>query len=493
MPNGVYDKISCKTDNKLFFEPAEHQIKVRDYFSESKYKGLLLFHKLGSGKTCTSILIADKLLKEKKISKVFLLTPGSLRGGWISEYCETCGYNKEYLKKYFTFITYNFNVYNIVKDMDFSNSLVIIDEAHNLLNGVKNKSENVTGIYNKICSSKCKVLILSGTPIVHKISEWYYLGNLLKPNTFKKDSLIINEKDLKGIISYFPGDKTMYPKVIHKDPIKVKMSEYQQTEYNSVYNREKNTFKPSESLRRTNFASYDKKLKAYIRAKKFEASRRVSNFFYMNKIDKTKDNKTLPDFLAVKGGWVSDKSIKNKELLNCSVKFIAILLNISSNLNRKHVVFSWFKGKGGVELLHTLLGKCGIKSSIFSGDLSDVKRKKLLDEFNSESNRNGENITVLLLTDAGAEGINVLETNHIHLVESSTNQKRILQVIGRVVRFKSHIKLPENRRYVKVWRYWSEGGKEEKCIDQKLYEDGLEKIKEIDEFQEILIKNSIEN
>jgi len=38
----------------------------------SPYKGILLYHGLGSGKTCTSITIAENLKKEKNIMKIQL-------------------------------------------------------------------------------------------------------------------------------------------------------------------------------------------------------------------------------------------------------------------------------------------------------------------------------------------------------------------------------------------------------------------------------------
>ena len=37
-----------------------------------------------------------------------------------------------------------------VHDIDFKDTLVIIDEVHNLINGFKNQSENPTLIYKKL-------------------------------------------------------------------------------------------------------------------------------------------------------------------------------------------------------------------------------------------------------------------------------------------------------------------------------------------------------
>ena len=145
---GYNKEINCNSIRKrpkdYVFTPAPHQSKVRSFFRNSLYKGLLLYHKLGSGKSCTSIMVADDLLKNNLVKHVYVLTPGSLRKNWISEYCRVCGrIDKKDIMKKFTFITYNYAIKKHLSEYDFNDSLVIIDEVHNLINGFKNKSENL--------------------------------------------------------------------------------------------------------------------------------------------------------------------------------------------------------------------------------------------------------------------------------------------------------------------------------------------------------------
>ena len=68
---GYYKHINCKSSKKRAkdykFQPAKHQEIVTEYFLNSPYKGLLLYHKLGSGKSCTSIMVADAMLKNNKV------------------------------------------------------------------------------------------------------------------------------------------------------------------------------------------------------------------------------------------------------------------------------------------------------------------------------------------------------------------------------------------------------------------------------------------
>ena len=65
-----------------------HQKIVKDYLNMySPYRGLLLYHGLGSGKTCSSIAIAEGLKSSKH---VFVMTPAFLRTNYIQE-LKKCG------------------------------------------------------------------------------------------------------------------------------------------------------------------------------------------------------------------------------------------------------------------------------------------------------------------------------------------------------------------------------------------------------------------
>ena len=71
------------------FDPLVHQELVKQYLnSYSPYRGLVLYHGLGSGKTCTSIGVIEAMKSTKK--KIFILTPASLRKNYISQ-MKFCG------------------------------------------------------------------------------------------------------------------------------------------------------------------------------------------------------------------------------------------------------------------------------------------------------------------------------------------------------------------------------------------------------------------
>ena len=91
--------VDCqKGDN---FRLLTHQKIVKDYMNlYTPYRGLLLYHGLGSGKTCSSIAIAEGL---KSTRTIMVMTPASLRSNYIKE-LKFCG-DKIYKKKqYWEFI-----------------------------------------------------------------------------------------------------------------------------------------------------------------------------------------------------------------------------------------------------------------------------------------------------------------------------------------------------------------------------------------------------
>ena len=94
------------------YVPFKYQRFLRDYMqNNSPYRGILLYHGLGAGKTCTAIEIAENLKTERN---VVVMLPASLRTNFIMDglmYCGDVKYRERpdsYKEKY-SFISYNAN------------------------------------------------------------------------------------------------------------------------------------------------------------------------------------------------------------------------------------------------------------------------------------------------------------------------------------------------------------------------------------------------
>jgi hypothetical protein len=98
------------------FSLMTHQKIVKDYLSlYTPYRGLLLYHGLGSGKTCTSIAIAEGL---KTRNQIIVMTPASLRTNYIEE-LKKCGDSLYRKNQFWEFI-------NTAKNEDLIKQLSLI-------------------------------------------------------------------------------------------------------------------------------------------------------------------------------------------------------------------------------------------------------------------------------------------------------------------------------------------------------------------------------
>uniref|UniRef100_A0A6C0CIR7 Helicase ATP-binding domain-containing protein n=1 Tax=viral metagenome TaxID=1070528 RepID=A0A6C0CIR7_9ZZZZ len=228
-------------------ELTPYQKLVRDYLLiETPYRGLLVYHGLGTGKTRSSIAVAESLMSNKK---VYVLLPATLQDNYRSEIrksgdpvyafdqhweekgirseedrekAKALGVSEEFLDKNgvyyttvqdanpnfrnltraqqklieaqiedvidsrFTFINYNgissVNIDRILpSEHMFDESVVILDEVHNLIGSVTNERDIRTRIYTYILKAKnCKVVALSGTPVINSPHEIAFLMNLLR-------------------------------------------------------------------------------------------------------------------------------------------------------------------------------------------------------------------------------------------------------------------------------------------------------------------------
>ena len=250
-PNAVTTCEDLADDKKL--TPLPHQLLVQKYMNvETPYRGILLFHGLGSGKTCSSILISEGM---KQYKDIVVLTPASLETNFLQE-LKKCGdplytpqqywrweinpsedelldrclskadlvsKNKQkglwigdpdtatnftslsasdqalvlrqidiMIKKKYTLLHYNgIDVRNFSKLLLpggknlFSNKVVMIDEAHNFVSRIVNKlgqkDHTSSKIYELLMEAEnCKIVMLTGTPIINYTYEISILFNILR-------------------------------------------------------------------------------------------------------------------------------------------------------------------------------------------------------------------------------------------------------------------------------------------------------------------------
>jgi SNF2 family DNA or RNA helicase len=475
------------------FKPLPHQLRVLNGFLESPYRGICIQHSLGLGKSCSYAMIIDAWLENPDTpKKVIVLTSGSLRENFLNQYCSFCGKNTENLLQHVTFVSYNYTLV-MNKLPDLNNSLIVIDEIHNILNGRSNESETVTALYEAINTSKnTRIVVGSGTVIVSNIQELYYLYKLIKPEAFKTlvdffDMLTIKDdiyypkddekflKKLEGVLDYmgpveekkttlvkdFPKvtiDNVMVP--IHKNIERLRRISY--------YREIEITTRPVGKSAGRAKVEYKQAKTRYYLAISMLKSRQTSNFLYPSLKnasylgttdllevipDEKKKDRIIPDSLKTdkKAGWIDEYILK---LLPSHGEKITQIIKEIKTVKGKHVVYTSFKTYFGENLLSSIFKLLNINHLLYDGEMDDQLRNETLQKFNDDENKEGVNYKVLIMTDAGAEGISLLAVRMQHILEQSISEYVIEQVMGRCNRYQSHHQLNPFERTLAIKRYF---------------------------------------
>jgi hypothetical protein len=151
---------------------------------------------------------------------------------------------------------------------------------------------------------------------------------------------------------------------------------------------------------------------------------------------------------------VLDKRLVGKDPYEYSPKVKKVVDDLTSHLDENKANKSVIYGnliKGQVDAVEEALKRKGIAYSKFLGmgqeGMTAKTRPKELDDFKAGKKR------VLLISGAGAEGIDLKNTTMLQMLEGHYNPERIQQAESRVRRLGSFAHLPEEDRKVIIKRY----------------------------------------
>jgi len=567
------------------------------------YRGVMAFHGLGSGKSRTAVITSTRFIQDGK--KILVLTPGALREKFISELFiwgsqehgigiknyktmpdkERIGREKaarKAIKHYYDVLTYNEKgVYDKLKALTnpengmLENRLIIVDEIHNLGSRMKKTTNISRQVYHFLMDRlyNCKLLFLSGTPLLNDPYELGVQFNLLrgkfrtKQGTFTLfpeneeefndkfvniyDKSVINQQLFKrrisGLVSYYAGttDRKGMPEEVIHPPHMLEMSTHQyklylQERFNETRRERKGkrgTTRNIEEATGSAFRTYSRMVcnfsfPAGITRPKPISSRDFRTFEkyqdvrldpseldlddVMDEIDPSKiegfkspsrskksvtgdldddelysgQEKVLTkkqreetyakllteSLLALER--MKDQVFSTEALTTYSPKMNQIMENIKSAPGNQGLVYIYteFRILEGVRIMGSILQYNGfekmdytdinsfddfkaknkkgqLRYGIISSEEDSKKRKILMEVFNHPENAHGEYVKVIMGTSASSEGIDLMRTTQIHIMEPYWNMVRNNQVIGRGARFGSHLDLPLDEQVVHVYSY----------------------------------------
>lgn len=594
------------------FNLSNNQKFLKKFLSEkTPYNGLLLYHGTGVGKTCSSISIAEQFIDKlsmlnKKI--IILLNPSikanfiknifnieKLKSGLVDAQCTGSKYlndlnikspnitKSEHYdlleKKILKLINSRYTFYgyiefaNMIEKIEgtslkgmsesykqkyvenkiksiFSNTVMIIDEVHNIKEGGTTKEGKVLpSILKKITriAENMKLVLLSATPMFDNATEIIYILNLLLMND-KRGSLKKNEifngngalttsgsrkllEKSRGYISYMRGEhpikfpKRLYPDIYNDDnlikkypttdinnkqiePIKnlkiigCPMINYQLDKYKSVDIVSEEDFGPFNlnGMMASNIVFPETLANSKI-------SDVISNAGFKNVIKKNR-----------KKYEISDPKYNDMFKLQNLKQYSSKIAKIIENINQSEgivFVYSQFIYAGVLALALALEhnGYSKYDNSLLSSkskQQSDRESKYILITGDNElslntyqqylkienNNRNGEQVKVIIGSSTAAEGLDFKYIREVHVLDPWHHFNKIEQVIGRAIRNCSHIDLPLNKRNVLIYLYASTTSKnpekEKETIDLKMYRIAEMKSQKMADVEYLLKQNAID-
>ncbi len=528
--------------NIIFDEKAYlklYQKVIIDYFvNNSNVRGLLLYFEMGFGKTLTAAIIMQILSQNMK---VVVISSKMLHENMKSTIDNLQVSSESKVDP--IYITSNAsNLVNILKSHDsFDNTLIVVDEAHDIFNSITNYSKGSIEFYNMIMNAtNIKILFLTGTVIVNEPFELVPCFNMLAgyelfPENYedfskyfidKKNKKFINRQKFKdrisGLVSYYGHllsdisknedskgiiKKEGFPDEYDLQVINVEMSEYQYGLYINARIKER-----EENMNTTSFkikATPLQKPKSSGYSSYRVASRQISNFAFP-------ENNIARDI----------EKLTKEELENpkYSTKFHKMIEMITNNktVNQLKLVYSFFVNHEGILLIAKILETKGYKKfdlsrsnnssmldskeskssltyAILSSDDDIETRDKIRMIFNSNENKHGEIINVMFISKSSAQGTDFKNVREVYITEPFYNKQIISQIIKRAVRLNSHIALPPEERIVKSYIFLSTAphGKKGKFVeikttDEDLYYSAIDDEEINDQAKDCLIEGALD-
>ena len=575
------------------FELGNHQILLRNLIHpNSPYNGLLIFHGVGVGKTCSGITISnsfrDIYMKEKK-KKIIILVPKNIQPGWKNTIYNSklgenqctgdtfnyiirnnSGFNKERgvekkikktIKEFYEIYGYQefsnqirkliemrkggredddkFIEREVIKEY-FSDRLLIIDEVHNIRSEKEKLARETVININKVIeySENLKLILLSATPMFNQPTEIVWLVNMLLKNDkrptiseeelFEGNAITEEGKQLlarkcKGYVSYLRGENPitfpirLYPvDNIQPYPTLSFSGEEELTGYEfkfmKLYN---NIFKDGGEQHKT----YENFVSSLAKEKKLSLSltnmgKQISNISYPNNLSGENGfNKCMVFSKQYSYHKGYPKIFDEENIENYSTKIKKIIEKVKSS---EGIIFIYSEYiYSGIIPLALALEHCGYHR--LSGNLLDEKEKdkkgkkklgtyiilsgdKKLSPNNEQEikmltkdNTNGEKIKIVIGSVVASEGLDLKNIREIHVMEPWFHLNRLEQIVGRGIRYCSHISIKDpKKRNVSVYLHTGVVDHKRESVDTYIYREAESKAYDIGQVEVVLKENAVD-
>ena len=389
---------------------------------------ILLFHKTGTGKTISSLLIAETKITEFE-GRVLVVAPDIVHSQFISELMSILPYrypSEKSVESRYTFTTYE-SLKNVAK---FDFNCIILDELHKARSEETSIYEGLKRIRNEITPKKTFIVASTATPVFDSADDLSVLG----------------------ILAWNDGDQELEQEILEKKG----------------------------SISDKSFKTFSQKYISYIEGTDEGLAKLVPH-----PLSTVVDDYPFPVIFhknISKAQYRTGISVNQ----NFNNKIDFVVKDILSNPSLKTIVYSKVK-TNGIYLVKKKLEEKGFKQ--LGKGLSKTKVFAMLTTPAPVSNtpqdivKNIENIDVILITDKAATGFDVKMIRNIHVLEPWWNSSQTKQTIGRGQRRGAHDMFKISDRYIRHAVHVTEsdvsGGDRDrlnKSIEKEIYNKRIQNI-----------------
>ena len=519
-----------------FLQPAvrlrPHQQTVVNHMKTTQQRGVLLWHSLGSGKTITSLAIAQL----SPTHPIVVICPASMRDQWRASMRQM-----HISTKRFSLHSYE----GFGNDVEAgrvrtTGAVLILDEVHRIRNAAGKNAKTI----EHASRDAHRVVCLSGTPMVNNVLDLSSVINLITG----EPTLPVTEKPFRDTFYVRVHRATTVPKaqrckvysdvtcsesgkitthgsglcryheylMCRRSPIAVKR------QYG--FTRDK-AYEASEDARikearmkmahvkvRPDTRKYVECLNGYVSC--YSAPARVLAEYYPSQTEVVRNVAMSP--VQMKQYKVALRKIAKSEVAMIQKREQMVVTSHAFNvfLNATRQISNTWEGatdtpklqgilqslcKGprpalvysnwinnGIVPMAKLLEESPLSHASFTGSLTDSKKKAIVRDYNTGK------LDVLLVSTTGTEGLDLKNTRQVHIMEPHWNVTKIEQVIGRAVRYQSHIALPPKDRNVQVVYWVSKPTDKTVGADEYLYQMSRDKKAEMQVFADAVCNHSLE-
>ena len=158
--------------------------------------------------------------------------------------------------------------------------------------------------------------------------------------------------------------------------------------------------------------------------------------------DEEEDYSDIIKFMNPKSFYNGHRRAVNK----AGAEYFSQKVNFIANKIKGHqsIIFTnWIEF--GIDIITDILKNNNFKFKVISGDTDAYYRDEYVKKYNKGK------IQVLLITRAGSEGLDLKNTKNVVILDPVWNPAGMEQIIGRAIRYNSHISLPIEQRHVDIW------------------------------------------